>query len=222
MPLPPLDKIKLQKLQIDVRKYRNRRVGEFLKELHLTEGRSTGIPTILREMEKNHSPAPVFDTDDERSYFKTTFVIHSEFLKPDSQGPAPDSVGTKLAPSWQVAKLKLNLNPDEFQALFRDYLKLDLGQFEEIVRSVSQVCPKSVPAFEAALILLIARDPIDLKSLMGILKRTNRTRFKNKFIDPLIDANFIEYLIPDKPKSQFQKYLTTDKGKKLLELIMDH
>ncbi|NOY57768.1 MAG: hypothetical protein GXO75_02385 [Calditrichaeota bacterium] len=146
-PLPPLDKLKLQKLQIDVRKYRNRRVGEFLKELHLTEGRSTGIPTILREMEKNHSPAPVFETDDERSYFKTTFSVHPEFLKPDSEGPAPDSVGTKLAPSWQVcAKLKPNLNPDELQALFRDYLKLDLGQFEEIVQSVSQVCPKCVPS----------------------------------------------------------------------------
>lgn len=26
------------------RRYRNRRIGEFLKELELTEGRSTGIP----------------------------------------------------------------------------------------------------------------------------------------------------------------------------------
>jgi len=26
------------------RRYRNRRIGEFLKELNLTEGRSTGIP----------------------------------------------------------------------------------------------------------------------------------------------------------------------------------
>src|SRR5690606_8553473 len=32
------------------RRYRNRRVGEFLKELDLTEGRSTGIPKILRAM----------------------------------------------------------------------------------------------------------------------------------------------------------------------------
>ncbi len=79
-PLPPLDKIKLQNLQIDVRKYRNRRIGEFLKELHLTEGRSTGIPTILRELGKNNSPAPIFETDDERSYFKTTFKIHPEFI----------------------------------------------------------------------------------------------------------------------------------------------
>ena len=78
-PLPPLDKEKLKNLQFDVRKYRNRRIGEFLKELHLTEGRATGIPSILKSLEKNGSPKPVFETDDERSYFKTTFMIYPEF-----------------------------------------------------------------------------------------------------------------------------------------------
>ncbi len=109
-PLPPLDKIKLQKLQIDVRKYRNRRIGEFLKELHLTEGRSTGIPTILREMKKNQSPAPVFETDDERAYFKTTFKIHPEFAaaKKKKQPELADTtqVPPKYPPSTpQVKKL---------------------------------------------------------------------------------------------------------------------
>ena len=78
-PLPPLNKEKLEKYQFDVRKYRNRRIGEFLKELHLTEGRLTGIPTILKELEKNGSPKPIFETDEERIYFKTTFFIHPEF-----------------------------------------------------------------------------------------------------------------------------------------------
>ena len=32
---------------IIARKYRNRRIGEFLKELKLTEGRNTGIPKIM-------------------------------------------------------------------------------------------------------------------------------------------------------------------------------
>jgi len=84
-PLPPLNREKLKKYQFDVRKYRNRRIGEFLKELHLTEGRQTGIPTILKELEKNKSPKPVFETDEERSYFKTTFFIHPEF-KGESEG----------------------------------------------------------------------------------------------------------------------------------------
>lgn len=63
------------------RRYRNRRIGEFLKELELTEGRSTGLPKILRVMQQNGSPAPVFETDDERSYFLIRLPIHAGFIE---------------------------------------------------------------------------------------------------------------------------------------------
>ncbi|MDQ7732647.1 ATP-binding protein [Halomonas sp. SpR1] len=62
------------------RRYRNRRIGEFLKELDLTEGRSTGVPKILRVMKANGSPLPVFETDDERSYFLIRLPVHEGFL----------------------------------------------------------------------------------------------------------------------------------------------
>lgn len=61
------------------RRYRNRRVGEFLKELDLTEGRSTGIPKIMREMAQNGSPKPIFETDEERSYFLIRLPVHEGF-----------------------------------------------------------------------------------------------------------------------------------------------
>jgi len=51
------------------RRYRNRRIGDFLKELEITEGRSTGIPKILRAMKKNGSPPTEFEFDDDHSYF---------------------------------------------------------------------------------------------------------------------------------------------------------
>lgn len=54
------------------RRYRNRRVGDFLKELHLTEGRNTGFHKILHALEVNDSPAPRFETDEDRIYFLTT------------------------------------------------------------------------------------------------------------------------------------------------------
>lgn len=60
-----------------IRRYRNRRIGEFLKELDLTEGRSTGIPKILRVMRANGSPTPIFETDDEHSYFLIRLPIHT-------------------------------------------------------------------------------------------------------------------------------------------------
>ena len=59
------------------RRYRNRRIGELLKELDLTEGRSTGIPKMLRVMAENGSPPPEFDTDDNRTAFLIRLPVHA-------------------------------------------------------------------------------------------------------------------------------------------------
>ena len=61
------------------KKYRNRRIGDFLKELKLTEGRNTGIPKIKRALKNNGSPDPIFETDEDRTYFITTILIHEGF-----------------------------------------------------------------------------------------------------------------------------------------------
>jgi len=58
------------------RRYRNRRLGEFLKELDLTEGRATGIPTIQEELRKNGSGKAVIETDDDRTYFLMDIPCH--------------------------------------------------------------------------------------------------------------------------------------------------
>ena len=78
--------VKLDELQKGVirnNRYRNRRIGDFLKELDMTEGRGTGIPIIRREMAKNGSQEPRFETDDNYSYFITTLPIHPAFLSCD-------------------------------------------------------------------------------------------------------------------------------------------
>ena len=62
------------------RRYRNRRVGDFLKELRLTEGRNTGFHKILRSLRQNGSPEPSFETDEDRLYFLTTIYCHEAFL----------------------------------------------------------------------------------------------------------------------------------------------
>ncbi len=65
---------------IRARRYRNRRIGEFLKELRLTEGRGTGIPTILKVLKANGSDKPRFDTDDpDRRHFIIEIPIQEEF-----------------------------------------------------------------------------------------------------------------------------------------------
>lgn len=63
------------------RRYRNRRIGEFLKELEFTEGRATGIPKIIRAMRENGSPPAEFDFDEDHSYFMVRFPVHPAALE---------------------------------------------------------------------------------------------------------------------------------------------
>ena len=68
------------------RRYRNRRIGDFLKELNIVEGRNTGIPTIIESMRINGSGLPSFETDEDRSYFVTILPIHPDFLSNGKEG----------------------------------------------------------------------------------------------------------------------------------------
>ena len=61
------------------RKYRNRRIGELFKEIDLSEKQGTGITKILRELERNGSPAPLFEMDEDRNYLETTIFIREGF-----------------------------------------------------------------------------------------------------------------------------------------------
>ena len=47
--------------------------------------------------------------------------------------------------------------------------------------------------------------------LMKILNRTNKSKFKNVIINPLVENGFLELTNPDKPKSPTQKYRLTSK-----------
>lgn len=71
----------LKCFRVSNHRYRNRRVGDFLKELHLIEGRNTGFKKSLDELETNGSPKPEFETDEDRSYFITRLFIHEAFVK---------------------------------------------------------------------------------------------------------------------------------------------
>ena len=147
------------------RRYRNRRIGEFLKELNMTEGRGTGIPKILRAMKANGSPDPRFETDNDRTYFVSYFPAHPlAVLKETAQ------VGTKSGPS-------------------RDQVQLLEFTFKE--RSIAE--------------------------LMELFKWQNRTKFRTKYIKPLIDVGWLTMTIPDKPQSSKQRYVTTETGKEVVK-----
>ncbi|MFZ2398417.1 MAG: hypothetical protein WAW31_07105 [Smithella sp.] len=51
---------------------------------------------------------------------------------------------------------------------------------------------------------------------MEIAGRTNRTKFREQVLKPLLEEGLLIMTIPDKPTSSIQKYRLTEKGKAVL------
>ena len=59
-------------------------------------------------------------------------------------------------------------------------------------------------------ILINCKNESSAIELMKILNRTNKSKFKNVIINPLVENGFFELTNPDKPKSPTQKYRLTN------------
>lgn len=49
---------------------------------------------------------------------------------------------------------------------------------------------------------------------------SNRTKFKNNYINLIIEEGLLEMTIPDKPNSSLQKYHLTALGRQLREILI--
>ena len=78
-------KADLEKFRLFAKQDRNRRIGDFLKELELAEARNTGYPAILRAVERNGSPKPIIETNASRDYFTFVLPIHKYFRQSDAE-----------------------------------------------------------------------------------------------------------------------------------------
>jgi len=119
--------IKMEDMQngkVVTRRYLNRQIGSVLKELKLTEGKCTGIPTILKTMKNNGSPKPLFDTDDHRQALSVTFFVHPAFEKidfstlnisPTAQKILEISFGASVSASFIAKQLNVQLSSGGFR-----------------------------------------------------------------------------------------------------------
>lgn len=88
--------------------YRNRRIGDFLKELHLIEGRNTGYPTVLNALRENGSPYPKFEMDDNRTYLTVTLPVHSYFSSKHEGNPKELEYRERIFEALDGKKLSMN------------------------------------------------------------------------------------------------------------------
>lgn len=81
----------------------------------------------------------------------------------------------------------------------RDQVGTKSGLSQDQVRNILRVCHTEKSILE----------------IMGMAGVTNRTKFRRKYIIPLIEEGLLAMSIPDKPNSSLQRYYVTEKGKLL-------
>ena len=173
------------------RRYRNRRLGEFLKELNLTEGRATGIPTIQRKLEQNGSPRATIDTDEDRTYFLIDIPCHPDFVYENFQDVKDDVKGESV-------------------------------DIEIVTERLSKVCPSHVQVMSKSdvekLVMCMMRctTAISAQGMLEGIEQMSYKQLRRKYLQQLLEMELITMTIPDKPRSQNQKYVLTEKGKEIL------
>ena len=69
---------------------------------------------------------------------------------------------------------------------------------------------------DQAQVLELTEEPRTLPELMVPSGRTNRTKFRDQVLAPLLDAGLVEMTVPDKPRSPKQQYRMTEAGRAAL------
>lgn len=65
-------------------------------------------------------------------------------------------------------------------------------------------------------------EPKSMVELKELYRWSNTTKFKAKYVTPLIEEKFVGMTLPNKPTSPKQRYFLTDTGKALLANLTHH
>ena len=178
------------------RRYRNRRIGEFLKELDLAEARSTGVPKIFRAMRQNGSPEPIFESDEDRTWFRVRLPVHERALLSTTD---QDTIHDTQQVNSLINKEKRQDTPQDTPH----------GTIHDTIHVTEHV--------ECLTTTLIGE--MNRTQLQDILGLSNRPHFVKAYLEPALKAGLIEMTLPDKPTSRHQRYRRTARGEALAEQI---
>ncbi len=228
------------------KRYRNRRLGDFLKELKLTEGHATGIPAIRKAMLQNGSPEPVFDFDEERTWFQISLPVHNLFrpiqtLTLDLNVVKWDIIGVdrivneilenvSVIPSGNLTEVLAGGIAggiaENIDVAIADYVQSIELQLNGIITQVDSTTASGIASGIAGGIdnkwqevLKMVKKPMSRAMILKDLNLSNHAKNFENYIQPLVALNWLTMTIPNKPTSPKQQYLTTLKGRLILEFL---
>ncbi len=203
-PVPPVNaNVLATQRQIIAREYRNRRIGDYLKELHLTEARGTGFPTIYNAMAENGSPEPAFVTDDV-SYVLVTIPIHNSFKSSGSD----------------VVSVQVNdqVNIPTFNSL-DDIINYCDQANDQVNDQAKAIIEKEIGKNAYTVLKQLSSGEKSRSELLKHIGLKNHSDNRKKHLDPLKEYHWIELTLVEKESSPNQKYRITKSGLKLLKLL---
>lgn len=254
------------------KRYRNRRLGDFLKELRLTEGHATGLPALKKAMQVNGSPDPIFDFDEERTWFEVMLPIHVAFKTrlpfnidvskvqwnlerinallnqileyadiENAEGKAGNQASTIASEIYAIENDTIvsfgrdkstivstiadaNVD-DQVTSIITEIHSLDFkarNVFDHIdtsiINTIANAIARTLGEKEIKL-LMISQTPISRENLLSSIGLKNLRKNYEEYAGYLVNLNWITMTIPNKPTSPKQQYLTTLKGRLILEIL---
>lgn len=181
---------------IVAREYRNRHIGDFLKKLHLTEGRGTGFPTIYNAMADNRSPPPIFESDESSTFVLVILPAHGRItngVTNEANSLLFNDIEELSAYATAASNVASNI------------AKTQSGKPAIIIIS-SEMHDRVVEILEH----LTSR--MKRSELFERMKLTNQSYNRTKYLDPILEAGWIKEEFPQVKTHPNQTYLITEAG----------
>lgn len=202
--------------KLKARRYKNRRLGDFLKELGLTEGRATGIPTIQKHLRLNGNSPAIIETDPDRTYFLITLPCREGFeedyaqMSSQEKWELPNELTQLLGQVSTQVKSTINQYNTIKKELIGELLVQVLVQVRKNSKYRNQLLELATYILDT-LTLLHDRE-YSAQAINNTLEFGEIKDLKRRILTPLIDLGYLTMTIPDKPNSKNQAYKLTEKG----------
>lgn len=206
--------------KLKARRYRNRRLGDFLKELGLTEGRATGIPTIQKHLKLNGNRPAVIETNDNRTYFLLTIPCREDMIglnDADNNNHNTTPISSPTISSLLENRLVNHdlqvyiANIEDFEG-FKSRLESLISQVYLQVWEKAKTNQSLLIADVVLLFLRLSNENITSGQLLSAANVDSLYKLKRYILEPAISAGYIEMSNPDKPTSSKQNYRLTQSG----------
>ncbi len=162
---------------------RNPVIASTMEILDLTENRYSGIPTIRREMEKAHLPAPIFRA----TLSDFTVILYNKRVS--------DSPSRELDKRTSYAKYDEGFSENGDSHVFEQKIR-NRHDKDDAYRNVLEFC-------------IVPRTRQEIAQHLGLQTIPYVSR---EIINPLIDRGYLTLTIPDKPQSRYQRFVNAING----------